>query len=164
MKNAEWLELISEKREEIIAAGEQAFKDAVDNQHLQYEVILRADGTVDTWYQAQGGNSMLGSCYNNEAITLAVMKIVDLDIVIQTSEYKEELERMGIDLEEEIGEDFEDMADWEITQWIFENYPEVDRKLEKEWLEWYKEEYAYQTIDYKLDRCIENLEMSNETL
>lgn len=41
---ANWLELIEEKGDQILAEGEKAYKEAINNPHLRYIVEIDEDG------------------------------------------------------------------------------------------------------------------------
>ena len=68
MKNIKWLELISEKEEEILAAGEEAYKEAINNTYLQFIVEMDEDGEIYTWYDIAGGNSYHTSIHDGTSI------------------------------------------------------------------------------------------------
>lgn len=52
-----WLELIEEKEDQILAEGEKAYKEAINNPHLRYIVEIDENGDVYSWYDVAGGNS-----------------------------------------------------------------------------------------------------------
>lgn len=68
MNNIKWLELINEKEEEILAAGEEAYKEALNNTNLQYIVEINEDGEVYTWYDIAGRSVFHASTYNGTSI------------------------------------------------------------------------------------------------
>lgn len=45
-----WLELIEEKEDQILAEGEKAYKEAINNPHLRYIVEIDENGDVYSWY------------------------------------------------------------------------------------------------------------------
>lgn len=116
MENKQWLELINQKKSQLVEAGEQAFRDSIDNQHLRYIVELYKDGSISVWYDVAGGNSFTSSSHRGESY-----------VVMQ----------------------------------FCHQYMEINNQedeTEEEWIEWYKDEYAHEEADQKLDREIEELE------
>ena len=153
MTNKQWLALINEKRDEIITAGEQAFKDSVDNQHLQYHVELYCNGDIDVWHQSAGGNSFTSSSYKGNSICLMTFCNQYLETNVPIEDYIKKATEKGIEIDTEL-------KGSEIFEFLDVEYHEIITECENEWLEWYKDEDAYQEADCKLDRMIENLENS----
>lgn len=59
-----WLELIEEKEDQILAEGEKAYKEAINNPHLRYIVEIDENGDVYSWYDVAGGNSFHVSTFH----------------------------------------------------------------------------------------------------
>ena len=70
MRIAKLLNLIEEKREEILVALENAFCESIDNRHLEFLVQLYADGDIEVWYSNSGSNSYKGSSLTGESICI----------------------------------------------------------------------------------------------
>lgn len=68
MDNKKWLELIEQKKEEILIAGEKAYAESLNNTQLRYIVELNNNGEIYTWYDIAGGNSYHMSTHNGESI------------------------------------------------------------------------------------------------
>lgn len=157
MNNKQWLALIEEKREEILAAGEQAFKNSIDETHLKYTVAMYAYGEIDTWYTLAGQNSFTISSYNGTSIVLMSFCNQDFDVPSNVDKLCEMASNKGI-IVEALDEDGEDLMPNELYAWFEEEHKELINEYEKEYREFYKEEYAYQEAESKLDRLIETLE------
>lgn len=117
MENKQWLELIDGNVDEIIEAGEQAFKDSVDNKHLEFIVELYKDGSINVWHDIAGGNSFSSANYKGDSVV--IMKFCNQYLDVQNQE----------------------------------------DETEEEWLEWYKDEYAYQEASDKLEATIDEMRM-----
>lgn len=62
-----WLELIEEKEDQILAEGEKAYKEAINNPHLRYIVEIDENGDVYSWYDVAGGNSFHVSTFEGKS-------------------------------------------------------------------------------------------------
>ncbi|MFV0364130.1 MAG: hypothetical protein ACK5LL_13755 [Suipraeoptans sp.] len=70
MKAKNWLELIQENRKEITAKGLEAYKSAWENQHLQFNIELYADGSLEVWHESEGENNFKENNKNDSSIVL----------------------------------------------------------------------------------------------
>lgn len=77
-----WLELIEEKEDQILAEGEKAYKEAINNPHLRYIVEIDEDGDVYSWYDVAGGNSFHVSTFEGKSKELFELCFQFLDIEI----------------------------------------------------------------------------------
>ena len=68
MKYSEWLELLGEKREQILNEAVDAYKDSLESTHLRFIVELDCNGDIYTWYDIAGGNSTHVSTYKGDSI------------------------------------------------------------------------------------------------
>ena len=54
MTNKKWLELIEQHEKQIINAGIEAYKEALENPNLRYIVEINENGGITTWYDLAG--------------------------------------------------------------------------------------------------------------
>lgn len=101
---ANWLELIEEKEDQILAEGEKAYKEAINNPHLRYIVEIDEDGDIYSWYDVAGGNSFHISTFEGRSKELFefCFQLLDIEISSDTLEnkliekgYKKELEELA---------------------------------------------------------------------
>lgn len=99
-----WLELIEEKEDQILAEGEKAYKEAINNPHLRYIVEIDENGDVYSWYDIAGGNSFHVSTFEGKSKELFELCFQFLDIEISSDAleskliekgYKKELEELA---------------------------------------------------------------------
>lgn len=99
-----WLELIEEKEDQILAEGEKAYKEAINNPHLRYIVEIDENGDVYSWYDVAGGNSFHVSTFEGKSKELFELCFQFLDIEISSDAleskliekgYKKELEELA---------------------------------------------------------------------
>lgn len=79
-----WLELIEEKEDQILAEGEKAYKEAINNPHLRYIVEIDENGDVYSWYDVAGGNSFHVSTFEGKSKELFELCFQFLDIEISS--------------------------------------------------------------------------------
>ena len=90
-----WLELIEEKEDQILAEGEKAYKDAINNTNLRFIVEMDQDGNVYSWYDIAGGNSYHMSVHEGKAIELFEFCFQYYDIEISSGILEEKLIKKG---------------------------------------------------------------------
>lgn len=147
-----WSNIIEQNKEKLIEALENAYKEAVDNRHMQYIVEIYKNGTIRTWACAAGSTSFSADSWNGNSIVVATYCFQFMDIEVTAEDFRRHMteeERQDIEWRaEEDGLSF--------VNYIYNsgNYMELIEEVEQEWLEWYKDEYAYaaacNTIDCKI--------------
>lgn len=149
MTNNQWIEVINVNRKAIQEAGEEAYKDSMYNQHLQYVIEISQNGSIDTWYQSAGGSGQSMDSYNGNSLVIMTICNQYHDVELTSEQITEALEDIGVEVPE--GQNAYDYA--------YDNHRDVIEQLEQDQLEWEISEYAYDTVDAKIDRCIEELQM-----
>lgn len=115
---ANWLELIEEKEDRILAEGEKVYKEAINNPHLRYIVEIDEDGDVYSWYDVAGGNSFHISTFEGRSKELFEFCFQFLDIEISSNTLENKLIEKGYKKELE-----------ELAQLASENYTSVEVKI-----------------------------------
>lgn len=149
-----WSNVIEQNREKLIEALEQAYKEAVDNRHMQYVVEIYKNGTIRTWSCAAGSNNFSHDSYIGKSHEVKRFCFSNMDI--ETTE--EDFRRHMTENEQNEVEMLAEENSLTFAGFIYNSglYPELIEEVEKEWLEWYKDEYAYTEACEAVERNIED--------
>lgn len=136
-----WSNIIEQNREKLVEALESAYKEAVDCRHMQYIVEIYKNGTIRTWACAAGSNSFSADSWNGESTVVSTFCFQYLDIEVTEDDFRRHMT-------EEERQEVEWRAEDEglsFLNYIYSsgNYTELIEKVEQEWLDWYKDEYAH---------------------
>ena len=147
-----WSNIIKQNREKLVEALEQAYKEAVDCRHMQYIVEIYKNGIIRTWTCAAGSSSFSADSWKGESTVVATYCFQYMDIETTEEDFRRHM----------TAEEQKDVA-WKAEEdglsflnYIYGsgNYRELIDTVEQEWLDWYKDEYAYisacDTVDYKI--------------
>lgn len=160
-----WLELIGEKEDQILAEGEKAYKEALNNTHLRFIVEMDEEGDVYSWCDIAGGNSYHRSVHEGKAIELFefCFQYYEIEISDDTLEskliekgYKEELEELKVYAEEN-----GTSVEVEIINGDNNNLKDVIEECRNEEIEFLISEYAHAESESKLDylkNCLKSYE------
>lgn len=163
MKN--WLELIEAKEDQILAEGEKAYKEALNNTHLRFIVEMDEEGNVYSWHDIAGGNSYHMSVHEGTAIELFefCFQYYEIEIPDNALEskliekgYKEELEELKVYAEEN-----GTSVEVEIINGNNDNLKDVVEECRNEEIEFLISEYAHAESESKLDylkNCLKSYE------
>lgn len=147
-----WANVIEQNKELLIEALEKAYKEAVDNRHMQYIVEIYKNGIIRTWACAAGSNSFSADSWNGNSIVVATYCFQYMDIEVTADDFRRymtEEEQKNVEWQaEDEGLSF--------LNYIYSsgNHTELIEEVEQEWLDWYKDEYAYaaacEAVEYKI--------------
>ena len=147
-----WSEIIEQNKEKLVEELEKTFKKAVDNRHMQYIVEIYKNGIIRTWACAAGSSSFSADSWNGESTVVATYCFQNMDIEVTEEDFRRHMtteeQKDVVWKAEEDGLSF--------LNYIYGsgNYRELIDTVEQEWLDWYKDEYAYisacDTVDYKI--------------
>ena len=147
-----WSEIIEQNREKLVEALESAYKEAVDNRHMQYIVEIYKNGRIRTWACVAGSSSYSADSWNGKSTVVATYCFQNMDIEVTEEDFRRHMtegEQKDVAWKaEEDGLSF--------LNYIYGsgNYRELIDTVEQESLDWYKDEYAYvsacDTVDYKI--------------
>lgn len=152
---ANWLELIEEKEDQILAEGEKAYKEAINNPHLRYIVEIDEDGDIYSWYDVAGGNSFHISTFEGRSKELFefCFQFLDIEISSDTLEnkliekgYKKELEELA-----QLASENYTSVEVEIINSDNDALKEVVEECRKEEIDFMISEYARAESESKLD-------------
>ena len=159
---ANWLELIEAKEDQILAEGEKAYKEAINNPHLRYIVEIDEDGDVYSWYDVAGGNSFHVSTFEGKSKELFefCFQFLDIEISSDTLEnkliengYKKELEELA-----QLASENYTSVEVEIINSDNDALKEVVEECRKEEIDFMISEYARAESESKLDYLKEVLD------
>lgn len=148
-----WSEIIEQNREKLIEALEQAYKEAIDNRHMQYITEIYKNGTIRTWACAAGSNSFSSDSWNGTSIEVGRFCFQNMDIETTEEDFRRHMtEEEQKDVAWKAEEDGLSFLNYIYSS---RNYTELINEVEQEWLDWYKDEYAHMsacdTVEYKID-------------
>lgn len=147
-----WSNVIEQNKEKLIEALEKAYKEAVDCRHMQYITEIYKDGTIRTWACAAGSTSFSADSWNGESTAVATYCFQNMNIEVIEEDFRrhmtEDEQNKAEMLAEENGLTF--------VGFIYNSglYPELIEEVEREWLKWYKDEYAHSEAERVLDDTI----------
>lgn len=147
-----WSEIIERNKEQLIIELENAFKEAVDCRYMQHITEIYQDGKIRTWECAAGSTSYSYDSWKGESLVVGTFCFQNMDIEVTEEDFRRHM----------TAEEQQDVA-WKakedglsFSNYIYSsgNYRELIDAVEQEWLDWYKDEYAYisacDTVDYKI--------------
>lgn len=137
-----WSEIIENNKEKLIETLEKSFKEAVDCRYIQYTTEIYQNGKIRTWACAAGSNSFSFDSWKRESLIVGTFCFQNLDIEVTEEDFRrhmteEEQAEVEMLIEEEGYSSFE--------SYIYNSgrYEDLIDEVETEWLNWYKDEYAY---------------------
>lgn len=149
-----WSEIMEKYKEQLIEALEQAFKEAVDYRHMQFITEIYQDGTVRTWSCAAGSNSFSHDSYVGNSHEVTRFCFANMDIETTEEDFRR---HMSINEQNEAEMLAEENGDSFIGYILSsDRYGNLITECKNEYLEWYKDEYAYSEAREAVERNIED--------
>ena len=138
-----WSEVIDQNEEKLIEAMEQAFRDAVDCRHMRHIVEIYQDGTIRTWACATGSNSFSSDSWNGKSKEVGSFCFQYMDVLPSEEDFRNHMTEAE---QKKIDEVIDDEC-MTFREYIYSSgkYEDLIEEVENEWLDWYKDEYAYVT-------------------
>lgn len=168
-KSFSWLELIEEKRDEIMEVGMQAFRDSVDNPHLRFIVEITDSGNVSSWYDIKSGNSYHVS---NKGERIKVLFIFKHDNILEDTNLdyliKVSCKELNIDFNtiyEDYEKEVEDKCCYDLELYLLDNpdkAPNAVERAREKYIEIYKNDNAYDTVYDELEQVKDMLKEHGE--
>lgn len=149
-----WSDVMEVHKEQLIEALEQAFKEAVDCRYMQYITEIYQDGIIRTWSCSAGSNSFSHDSYVGKSHEVKRFCFSNMDIEIAEEDFRRHMtineQNEAEMLAEENGDSF--------VGFILSSghYGNLIEECENEYLEWYKDEYAYSEAREAVERNIED--------
>lgn len=138
-----WSEILEQNREEIIEALEKSFRDAVDCRHMRHIVEIYQDGSIRTWACAAGSNSFSADSWNGKSKEVSSFCFQYMDVLPSEEDFRNHMTEVE---QKKIDEVIDDKC-MTFREYIYNSgkYEDLIEEVENEWLDWYKDEYAYVT-------------------
>lgn len=148
-----WIAILEENKERVLETLEEAFRDAIDNRHMKFVVEIDKDGEIRQWGTNAGSMSMSMSVFHGEACEVGRFCFQYLDIDITEDDVKSHLSEGEFrKLELSAKEEFMGVVGYLYST---NEYRELVEELESEWLDWYKDEYSYESASELFEQRIE---------
>lgn len=147
-----WSEIIDKNKEQLITELENAFKEAVDCRYMQHVVEIYQNGTIRTWACAAGSHSFSFDSWTGESLVVGTFCFQNLDTEVTEEDFRRHMteeEQTEAEIQAE-----EENRTFEGYIYSSGNYEDLIEEVETEWLEWYKDEYAYSEAERVLDEAI----------
>lgn len=155
-----WTEILKKNKERILETLEEAFRDAVDNRHMEFIVEIDKDGEIRQWGTNAGSMSMSMSVFNEESFEIGRFCFQYMDIDITEDDVKNHLTKDEFQTIELLAkEEFMGVVGYLYST---NEYRELVEELESEWLDWYKDEYSYESALELFNQRIEAEEYLSE--
>ena len=149
-----WSEIMEQNREEIVKALEKSFKEAVDCRYMQFITEIYQDGTIRTWSCSAGSNSFSHDSFIGKSHEVERFCFANMDIETTEEDFRRHMTEEGQnDVEENAKEENVSFLGYVYGSG---NYIELIDTVEQEWLDWYKDEYAYTEACEAVERNIED--------
>lgn len=149
-----WSEIMENNKERLVEALAGSFKEAVDYRHMQYIVEIYQDGTILTWSCSAGSNSFSHDSFVGKSHEVERFCFSNMDIETTEEDFRR---HMSINEQNEAEMLAEENGD-SFIGYIFSSgrYGDLLEECENEYLEWYKDEYAYTEAYEAVERNIED--------
>ena len=147
-----WLEIIEKNKEQLITELENVFKEAVDCRYMQYTTEIYQNGKIRTWDCPAGSNSFSFDSWAGRSLVVGTFCFQNLDIEVTEEDFRRHMteeEQTEAEIQAE-----EENRTFEGYIYSSGNYEDLIEEVETEWLEWYKDEYAYSEAERVLDEAI----------
>lgn len=149
MRSIEWINLINDKKGEIIAAGKSAYRDALENHNMRFIIEIYEDGAIETWGDVAGGNSYHKCRYEDGPVELMTFCCQYWELPINDDLIAEVMEDNG--LNEQLGALEQERAeDWTTLEYLIKDHHKELEKVLKECIS--------RLIDLEVENCFEMLE------
>lgn len=149
-----WSDVMEEHKEQLIEALEQAFQEAVDCRYMQFITEIYQDGTIRTWSCAAGSNSFSHDTFVGKSHEVTRFCFANMDIEITEEDFRR---HMSINEQNETEMVAEENGDTFIGYILSSGrYGNLIEECENEYLEWYKDEYAYTEACEAVEHNIED--------
>ena len=148
-----WVEIIEKNRDKLIEELQEAFRDAVDRRDLTYITEINEEGEVYTWACIAGSNNMSISFFEGHSCEVARFCFQGMDTEVTEEDFRR---HMTEDEQDRVEMEADKEGYYDFMRYIYESrkFSALIETVEQEWLDWYKDEYAYSEAEEKLDKAI----------
>lgn len=149
-----WAEIIEKNHDKLMEELQAAFREAVDYRNLQYIVEINEEEEVYTWACIAGSQSMSIDVFNDHACEVARFCFLGMDIEVTEEDFRR---HMTEDEQDRVEKEADEEGYYNFMRYIYESrkFSALIETVEQEWLDWYKDEYAYSEAEGKLEQAIQ---------
>lgn len=151
---SKWSEIIEQNKEQLIEALEKSFKEAVDCRYIQYTTEIYQNGKIRTWSCAAGSHSFSFDSWTGESLVVGTFCFQNLDIEVTEEDFRRHMTEEE-QTEVEMAMEEEGYSSFESYIYSSGNYEDLINETETEWLDWYKDEYAYSEAERMIYEALE---------
>ena len=152
-----WSEIIDKNKEQLITELEKSFKEAVDCRYMQHITEIYQNGKIRTWACVAGSNSFSYDSWQGKSLVVGTFCFQNLEIEVTEEDFRRHMtEEEQTEAETAIEE--EGYSSFESYIYNSGRYENLIDGTETEWLEWFKEEYAYSESERILYEALEREE------
>ena len=149
-----WSEIIERNKKRLTEALEEAFKESVDYRYMQFITEIYKNGRIRTWSCAAGSNSFSHDSFVGNSHEVTRFCFSNMDIETTEEDFRR---HMSINKQNEAEMLAEENGDSFIGYILSSgHYGDLIEECENEYLEWYKDEYAYTEAYEAVERNIED--------
>lgn len=149
-----WSEIIENNKEKLIETLEKSFKEAVDCRYMQHITEIYQDGKIRTWACVAGSHSFSFDSWTGESLVVGTFCFQNLDIEVTEEDFRRHMSTNEQNEAEMLAEESGDSFIGCILS--SGRYGDLIEECENEYLEWYKDEYAYSEAREAVERNIED--------
>lgn len=150
-----WSEIIEQNKEQLKEALEEAYRNAVDYQAMEFSVEIYPDGTIRTTEHTAGSTFQSHDSWAGNSYIVGTFCFYNMDIEIAEETIRSHMtEKEILDAQERAKDDC-----LSFMEYIYSSgkYHTIIKDCEEEWKEWYKDEYALASAEDTIERNYENL-------
>ena len=150
-----WSEIIEQNKEQLKEALEEAYRNAVDYQAMEFSVEIYPDGTIRTTEHTAGSTFQSHDSWAGNSYIVGTFCFYNMDIEITEETIRNHMtEKEILDAQERAKDDC-----LSFMEYIYSSgkYRTIIEDCIKEWKEWYKDEYAFTSAEDVLEKNYEEL-------
>ena len=150
-----WSEIIEQNKEQLKEALEEAYRNAVDYQAMEFSVEIYPDGTIRTTEHTAGSTFQSHDSWAGNSYIVGAFCFYNMDIEITEETIRNHMtEKEILDAQERAKDDC-----LSFMEYIYSSgkYRTIIEDCIKEWKEWYKDEYAFTSAEDMLEKNYEEL-------
>ena len=150
-----WSEIIEQNKEQLKEALEEAYRNAVDYQAMEFSVEIYPDGTIRTTEHTAGSTFQSHDSWAGNSYIVGTFCFYNMDIEITEETIRNHMtEKEILDAQERAKDDC-----LSFMEYIYSSgkYRTIIEDCIEEWKEWYKDEYALASAEDVLEKNYEEL-------
>lgn len=150
-----WSEIIEQNKEQLKEALEEAYRNAVDYQAMEFSVEIYPDGTIRTIQHTAGSTFQSYDSWAGNSYIVGTFCFYNMDIEITEETIRSHMtEKEILDAQERAKDDC-----LSFMEYIYSSgkYRTIIEDCIEEWKEWYKDEYALASAEDVLEKNYEEL-------